>query len=267
MHMKLKHPLTIFVVLWTVFVPLKTSAQDSPAAVPVVVVEAQPVATGNELVVLELFSSQACIFCPKADQLFSELIKADNVIGIACHVDYFEMHAGSFARPFCTARQSWYMQSLGAGPNYTPQLIVNGSADVVGYKAADVKAAMKKSQEENPVTPIKINKGTAEDSFNLSWNTKTTTTETEPAILWLMLLDKPHDLEIAEGRNKGTKLSYFNIASDLEERGGWDLSAQNKSIAAKLTDQHAGFVVVAQGKRTGHIIAAGQYKKPEKTPE
>ena len=265
MHAKLKLPLMVFMVTWAFFSPVQAQ-EPKPAAAPVEAVEAQPVATGNELVVLELFSSQACAFCPKADQLFSELIKSENVIGLACHVDYFDVRSGSLARPFCTSRQNWYMQVLGAGPNYTPQLIVNGAADVVGYKADDIKTAIQKAQEQNPVTPIKVASAAA-DGFNLSWNTKTTTTtttttETEAAVLWLMLLDKTHDLEIAEGRNKGRKSSYVNIVSDLEERGPWDLSAQNKTIAVKLTEQHAGFVVIAQGQKTGHILAAGQYKKP-----
>ena len=257
MHAKLKLPLMIFMVTWSVFSPLSALAQN-----PVEAVQVQPLATGKEWVVLELFSSQACTFCPKADQLFFELIKSENIIGVSCHVDYFDVHAGSLARPFCTARQNWYMQSLGAGPNYTPQLIVNGAADVIGYKSDDVKAAIKKAQEETRVTPIAIASGTADGSFNLSWSTKTRTADTEQTVLWLMLLDKPHDLEIAEGRNKGQKLSYVNIISDIEERGEWDLSAQNKTISVTLSDQQAGFVIIAQGKKTGHILAAGQYKKP-----
>lgn len=265
MHVKLKHPLMIAVLLWSLFPAAPLYAQNDqtpatvPAAAPVESVEQQPVAVGNELTVIELFSSQACIFCPKADALFAELVKSDNVIGLSCHVDYFDVKAGSLARPFCTARQNWYMQALGAGPNYTPQIVVNGSYDVVGYNADAVKSTIKKAQAYPPIDII-VSKGAAGDEYTLSWPAPTTT-EAEPALLWVMLLDKPHDLDITEGRNKGQRMSYVNIVSDIEDRGDWKQAEPNKNVEVTLKPEHAGFVVIAQSRKDGKILAAGQYKK------
>ena len=40
-------------------------------------------------VVVELFSTQGCMFCPVADRLFTDLRnRVPNVIGLSCHVDY-----------------------------------------------------------------------------------------------------------------------------------------------------------------------------------
>lgn len=263
MHAKLNLPLIIAVLSWVFFSSVDVLAQSGtvPAAAPLTVVESQTVARGDELVVLELFSSQACVFCPKADQLFAELVQADNVIGLACHVDYFDVRTGSLSRPFCTSRQNWYMQALGAGPNYTPQMIVNGGADVVGYKTDDIKAAIKAAQQRPPLDII-ITKTDAADDFTLSWDARSTTTENEPAILWLMMIDKPHDIEIADGRNKGRKAYYVNIVSDMEERGSWEEAGHNKVIRAAIEEQQSGFVVLAQGTKSGKILAAGQYRKP-----
>ncbi len=263
MRLMLKLPLMVCVAVWMIFPLPAAYSQNEPqaAAVPVTAVEAQPVVTGDELVVLELFSSQACVFCPKADQLFSELIKTDHVIGLACHVDYFDVHSGSLARPFCTARQNWYMQTLGAGPNYTPQMIVNGTTDVVGYKVNDVKDSMKKGQQYPPLD-IVITKGAADDDFTLAWDAASAAAKNENAVLWLMMIDKPHDLTIAEGRNKGQQVTYVNIVSDMEDRGSWDKASQNKTIKVTLKEQHAGFAVIAQDSKAGKIIAAGQFKKP-----
>ena len=262
MRSMLKLPLMVFVAVWIVFPSPAAYSQNEPAtaAVPVTAVKTEPVAIGDELVVLELFSSQACVFCPKADQLFAELLKADNVIGLACHVDYFDVHTGSLARPFCTARQNWYMQVLGAGPNYTPQVIVNGTADVVGYKANDVKDAMKKGQQYPPLD-IVITKGAAADDFTLAWDAASVPAKSDNAVLWLMMIDKPHDLTIAEGRNKGQKATYVNIVSDMEDRGAWDKASQNKIIKVTLKEQHSGFAVIAQDSKDGKILAAGQYRK------
>lgn len=261
MHMKFKLSLIIVVMSVMFCTSAQVQSQDSaPAAAPVVAVEEQPVSTGHELIVLELFSSQACIFCPKADQLFSDLIKQDHIIGVACHVDYFDVRAGSLSRPFCTARQNWYMQALGAGPNYTPQMIVNGMTDVVGYKADDVRAAIARTQDIHTPLKIEIAKVAGVDDFALSWASGTTTKDSEPAVLWLMFIDKVHDLDIAEGRNKGQKISYVNIVSDMEDRGAWNRAGQNKTVTVALKEQHIGFVIIAQEQKSGKILAAGQYR-------
>lgn len=260
MPAKLNLPLMIVVYSWMFSASMAAHAQDEapPAAAPVTVVETQAVATGTQPIVLELFSSQACVFCPKADQLFSDLIKLDNVIGLACHVDYFDVRAGSLARPFCTSRQNQYMQSLGAGPNYTPQMIVNGATDVVGYKLDDIRAAIKATQEKQIVEPIKIEHGKAGD-FNLSWPSMKASEK--PATLWLMLIDAPHDLEIAEGRNKGQHVNYVNIASSIESLGPWSIQSIGHNIAPDLAN-HTGFIALIQEDNGGKILAAGQYKKP-----
>jgi hypothetical protein len=164
------------------------------------------------------------------------------------------------ARPFCTARQNWYMQALGAGPNYTPQMIVNGTTDVVGYKANDVKDALKKGRQYPPLD-IVITKGAADGDFTLAWDTASAPAKSDNAVLWLMMIDKPHDLTIAEGRNKGQKATYVNIVSDLEDRGAWDKASQNKVIKVALKEQHTGFVVIAQNSKDGKILAAGQYRR------
>ncbi|HEY0902113.1 MAG TPA: DNA polymerase [Micavibrio sp.] len=223
----------------------------------------------DSLTVLELFSSQACLFCPKADELFAAMLTVPDVIGVACHVDYFDVRVGSLARPFCSARQSWYMQTLGAGPNYTPQIVLNGAVDVIGYKLDAIKDTINKAQK-NP--PLRINVSPAENKggnngentgenardFTLSWKPQAAPADNEPAILWLLMIDKPHQIQIADGRNKGKQMTYMNIVSDIEDRGDWNRQDLSKTIQVDLTAQHQGFTVIAQGRQTGRILAAAQ---------
>ena len=231
------------------------------AAVPVTPVESEIAPAGQEFTVLELFSSQACVFCPKADELFAALITVPNIIGLSCHVDYFDVRVGSLSKPFCTARQSWYMQALGAGPNYTPQMIINGAHDVIGYKLADVSLELKKAQK-NPPLRMDVVKGEGAHNYKLSWKEQAVPANNEPAILWLMLIDKPHNVDIADGRNKGKKVTYLNIVSDIEDRGDWDRAQNEKDITVELGPRHQGFIVIAQGRQTSRILAAAEYKLP-----
>ena len=44
----------------------------------------------NPRAVVELFTSQGCSSCPKADAMFNELGKRSDVVALARHVDYWD---------------------------------------------------------------------------------------------------------------------------------------------------------------------------------
>ena len=44
----------------------------------------------NPRAVVELFTSQGCSSCPKADAMFNELGKRSDVVALAWHVDYWD---------------------------------------------------------------------------------------------------------------------------------------------------------------------------------
>jgi hypothetical protein len=146
----IKHFLRLSVLLGTsflVFLFITKGYAESPPAMPVEDVTREIVGElGTAPIVVELFSSQACVFCPKADRLFADILEQENVIGLACHVDYFDVEVGALSKPFCSERQSWYMEKLFAGPNYTPQIVINGALDVIGYKFDEVINVLKKAK-------------------------------------------------------------------------------------------------------------------------
>lgn len=225
---------------------------------PVQEVEAEQIPVlGKAPVLIELFSSQACVFCPRADRLFADLLKQDNVIGLACHVDYFDVTEGSLARPFCTQRQNFYMQALAAGPNYTPQIVINGERDVIGYKFDKVISTLQAANySEIKLLPL------AETDARGTW--KVTLPLEEIAVpkdrlkLWLALYDNPHDLTIAEGRNKGRKAAYYNIVSAL---GSTDEINPEVFVTPPMESGHAGFVLMLQDMETGRIYGVARHKK------
>ncbi len=225
-------------------------------AMPVAPVEEEELPLlGKAPIVIELFSSQACVFCPKADKLFADLLKQDNVIGLACHVDYFDVETGSLAHPFCTERQSWYMEKLFAGPNYTPQMVINGAVDVVGYKFGDVVKTLQKAVFSE-VLPLGIAETTAAGTYKVTLPQKLE--QPKDYKLWLALYDKPHQLTIADGRNKGQGAVYYNIVSQL---GSTDKLAGDIYVTPPMKDAHQGFVVLLQNMKTGRIHAVGRHKR------
>jgi len=99
-------------------------------------------------ILLELFTSQGCSSCPPADRLLSELGDGEDVLTLAFHVDYWNRLG--WRDPFSDARwserQQRYAHALPSGV-YTPQLVIQGSAHVVGSDRRAVNRALQAERE------------------------------------------------------------------------------------------------------------------------
>jgi hypothetical protein len=95
-------------------------------------------------VVVELFTSQGCSSCPPADKLLGELAKRTDVVALGFHITYWDGAAwrDPFSRPSSTERQTAYDRHLTGGQVYTPQMVIDGTVDVIGSDRAAVLAAI-----------------------------------------------------------------------------------------------------------------------------
>jgi hypothetical protein len=117
-------------------------------------------------VVLELFTSQGCSSCPPADRLLSKLrgetFDGGMVIPLAYHVDYWN-HLGwsdPFSSPKWSARQREYAASIEGSQVYTPQLVVNGTKQLVGSSERAVRAEIRRQLEESDHGTVVIDRMT-----------------------------------------------------------------------------------------------------------
>src|SRR5271170_1729067 len=107
-------------------------------------------------VVLELFTSQSCSSCPPADALLKKLSASDpDVLPLSFHVHYWDYLSwkDTYSSPIYTDRQKAYAQALGQNGVFTPQLIVNGTASVVGSNENDVERTITAARR----TPSAVN--------------------------------------------------------------------------------------------------------------
>ena len=95
------------------------------------------------LAVVELFTSQGCSSCPPADHVLGELAQERDIIALSYHVDYWDYMGWKdiFGRAENSQRQRVYAHRMKKKNVYTPQMVINGKADVVGSRPMDVAKA------------------------------------------------------------------------------------------------------------------------------
>ena len=130
---------------------LAAAAAAGPAAEPAAQPSPPAAAGGSAFAVVELFTSQGCNSCPRAEQSLARLGAQTGglpVFPIEWHVDYWDYLGwpDPYALPEAARRQRSYAAALGSRV-YTPQLVVNGrevvrpAQDYARVRAAAIAAA------------------------------------------------------------------------------------------------------------------------------
>jgi hypothetical protein len=163
--------------------------------------------TGVAPVVLELFTSQGCSSCPPADALLGELARQPGIIALAWHVDYWNSLGwrDPYAKSEWTERQKVYAKHL-KGEVYTPALIVNGSALVIGSDDAAVRRAI--GQATPPPVTATLRRGP-------SGLTAEIMATSLPVTGMLVTYDPEQSTPVGAGENQGRRLNEYRIVRDV----------------------------------------------------
>ncbi len=214
-------------------------------------------------VVVELFTSQGCSSCAAADAYFAELARRPDLIALAFHVDYWNYIGWTdpFARPWASTRQHDYQQSLKLRFVYTPQIVVDGDAEVVGSDESKCDALID-AAETKPLP------GNA-PSLALHWRAdgalmvdvgEGPSPEGEPATLWLIGYDSAHTTKILRGENEGRTVTDYHPVRSYRRLGkwaGWSAEFIVPADQAKTLGD-GGIAVLVQERGTGPILSAAQ---------
>lgn len=221
-----------------------------------------PPAPSSRPVVVELFTSQGCSDCPPADALLGELAKRKDVIALTLPVTYWDMLGwkDTFASEDNTVRQKAYAKALARSGVYTPQIIVNGTADIVGGRRDQVLAAIAAHERDKPAIPITVKTSPQRVQIAIGGGRG----EKEPdCTIWVMHILNRADVKVGEGENKGRALAYTNIVRDLKAIGLWKGEAVTLNLprGALSSVPHDGLVVLLQRDRHGQVIGAAMVTK------
>lgn len=217
---------------------------------------APPPPTASAPVVLELFTSQGCSSCPPADTLLSELAKSPDVLALSFHVDYWDYLGwkDAWSAPEWSARQRTYARVLGDGGRvYTPQLVVNGKAGVLGSSRSQAERAIAAARTapriaiEAKVAPAKSGGWTVSASVAAS---------TRPLLVEALLLESGLVTDVRDGENAGRTIRNDGVVRRRVDVGetaagaAWSGSAAIPAVASKGSRR---IVVLARDAETLQI--------------
>jgi hypothetical protein len=187
-------------------------------------------------VVIELFTSEGCSSCPPADALLqkldqSQLVSGAELIVLSEHVDYWN-HIG-WTDPYSsheyTERQGAYANHFGLNTVYTPQMVVDGTFELVG---SDERRAVEAVREAAMLkkAPVCVSFGASDES------------------------------QVSRGENAGRTLRHVAVLRDLTRIGTVNASDPfsrdlKLDVNFKRT-RNLRIVVIIQEPEVGKILGA-----------
>lgn len=211
-------------------------------------------------VVVELFTSQGCSSCPPADALMLELATRDDIIALTLPIDYWDNlgWTDTLSSPRHTARQRAYAKTLPNRRVYTPQMVINGTVDLVGSHRDEVLATIE-TQAAIPAPFIPITLALEGDHLAITLEDAPEALAGKKAWIWIAPYHaQTQSVSIAKGENGGRTIDYANVVDGIMKVGDYDgsklvISHGLDEMMAKKIDDCA---VIVQEVDTGAIIGA-----------
>jgi hypothetical protein len=218
-------------------------------------------------VLVELFTSEGCSDCPPADRLLEELdtkqfVPGAQAIVLSEHVTYWN-HEG-WTDPFSLTdideRQKDYQGRFRIDSVYTPQMVIDGAAQMVGNNTVEVTRAVA-SAAATPKKPLTIadahwDGGSAIFAVHGAGDSG--------AKLVAVLAEDATRSEVARGENAGRTLHHVAVLRAIKEfgsngadgkqlrLGGGELShGKGDPVPARL-------IVFLVDRKTGHVTGVAE---------
>jgi hypothetical protein len=226
-------------------------------------------------VVVELFTSEGCSSCPPADALLLRLDRTQPVpgalvIALSEHVDYWD-HLGwrdPFSSPVFCRRQERYGQLFHAG-SYTPQIVVDGTAEAVGSDAWQVENAIRRSASAEKIqvgiSPIFRN-SLGVPVVHVQVEPSGKSAGRNPAQVQLALAENSVVSHVRSGENNGHKLDHvavvrsLTVVGTLDPAGAWSADIPLTGELAQWNGKR--IIAFVQDRQIGRIQGAASRLLP-----
>lgn len=218
--------------------------------------------------VVELFTSQGCSSCPKADKALETLIREDNVVALAYHVDYWNYlgWTDTFSSKANTERQYAYARMFGRGSVYTPQAVINGREHVNGGDIAKIRSQLDSLNTQARGLSVDLSASIVNDEIRIGIGAGQ-----GKANIVVAYFGGEQTVDITDGQNQGRQIKYWHAVTDMETIGMWEGKQMNLVLPADMLKQKGdgGCAILLQSMKTadtpGAILGATVIA-PNETP-
>jgi len=220
------------------------------SALALLIAAVAPAQAAERPVVVELFTSQSCSSCPPADALLLELARnRPDLLALTFHITYWNRLGwrDPYSLDAATERQNRYAGLLGGASVYTPQMVVDGTRDVVGSDRIAVEHAIREASPAAAPIALKISRQGTVLSINVDAGQGSAT-------VWLIGYDGQHRTSVTGGENEGRSLVEANIVRSFQSVARWRSDALH-ATAATPAGEHVAIILQSDD---GHILGAAR---------
>jgi hypothetical protein len=212
-----------------------------------------PAAAGDAKAVVELFTSQGCSSCPRADKLLGEYANDERLIPLSLAVDYWDYLGwrDTLALHAHTIRQKGYSTNRGDRHVYTPQAVINGAIETIGSDRLAIDRIVGKIESTNKLTvPVVLTRNGLNVDIELGGGSG------QSASIWVVPVTKQTPVTIERGENRGKTITYHNVVRGWTRVGEWKGSPLRLSLAVADIAQ-SGADMAAVLVQSGTVEAPG----------
>lgn len=206
----------------------------------------------DDLIVVELFTSQGCSSCPPANENLAALTRRSDILALSWGVTYWDQLGwpDTFADPAYTQRQRDYQRGLGTDNVWTPQIVVDGRDHVVGQRMAEIERLLRAHRTgTGPVIRF--------DARSQGVGLAGGSAPGQPADVWLVRYDpRIVEVPVRRGENGGRTLPHAHVVRQLVRLGPWN----GQTIGYRLPPAAAGLrtAILVQVPDGGPILSAAK---------
>jgi hypothetical protein len=210
----------------------------------------------SPFVVAELFTSQGCSSCPPADEILRGLAQKENIFPLSFHVTYWNRLGwkDSFSQKVFDERQYEYGSRFALNGVYTPQVVINGEAEMVGSHGQKIQKMInenlgkvspffisleKEIMDKSLIINYKINKSAKNYDFNIA------------------LVESGISTKIQRGENEGRTLKHDNVVRYFKTIKMTENTEGVVELPLLLTEKQS-VIVYVQERNLGAILAAAK---------
>jgi hypothetical protein len=220
--------------------------------------------TATPFALVELFTSEGCSSCPPADRLLGEIAKDARTRGrhvycLSFHVDYW--NGLGWRDPYSDSafsrRQQEYANVFNSNRLYTPQMVVNGSAEFVGSDRTLAHDRIDDALKQPVRASVKLSEVEQKDPNHVLLGFEVS--QAPPgSVLNVALVERGLVSRVTRGENGGQTLRHENVVRTFQTTrlGEAGKGTVKLKLPADLVLKNTSAVAYVQNIDVGTVLGA-----------